>query len=62
MQHFHLVTLLDLTLTLTFTYFKAHAYMLPSSTPGKPFEKFGFAAVISPVTVADKAKSDVLDL
>ena len=39
MQHFHLVTLLDLTLALTFTYYKAHTYTLPSSTPEKPFGK-----------------------
>ena len=35
MQHFHLVTLLDLTLTVA--YYMAHTYMLPSSAPEKPF-------------------------
>ena len=58
MQHFHLVTLLDMTLTLTFTYYKAHTYTQPSSTPEKPLEKFGLAAFISHISAADKAKSD----
>ena len=35
--HFHLVTLFDLTFTLTFTQNKTHNYMPPSSFPEKPF-------------------------
>ena len=58
-QHFHLVTLLDLNLTLTFTYYRAHTYTLPSSIPEKPFGKVW---VRSPVLVADKEKSDRFDI
>ena len=62
-QHFHFVTLLDLILSLTFAYYEVHTYTIPSSTPEKPFgKKFGFAAVISPVSVADQAKSNDFDL
>ena len=60
MQHFHLVTLLDLTLTLT--YHKAHIYTLPSSPLEKSFGKVWFRAVIRPVSVTDKAKIETFDL
>ena len=60
MQYFDLVTLFDLTLTMTFTYYKLHIYMLASSSPGKSLGKVGFAAVISPVSAADKAKVRIL--
>ena len=55
---FHLVTLFDLTLTLTLFYYKVHAYMLPFSSLGKSLGKVWVAAVFTPVSVADKAKSD----
>ena len=60
MQHFILVTLFDLTVTLI-----SIRPMLISSLP-YPHEsllaKFGLAAVIGPVSVADKVKSDDFDL
>ena len=59
-QHFHLVTLFDLT--LTFTKYKAHTYMSPFHPLRSLLAQFGFAAVISPVSVADKAKIDNFDL
>ena len=46
MQHFHLVTLFDLTLTLTFTYYKAHSYTQLSQPLRSLMAKFGFAAII----------------
>ena len=36
--------------------------MLPSSSLGSLLAEFGLAAVIRPVSVADKAKSDDFDL
>ena len=36
--------------------------MLRSSTLGKTLAKFAFAAVISPVSVADEAKGDDFDI
>ena len=60
MLHFHLVTLLDLT--LTFTYFKVHIYTISSPTPEKAFGKVWVATVITPVSVADKPISDGFDL
>ena len=36
--------------------------MLPSSSLGRPFGKFTFSGVISPVSVVDEAKSDDFDL
>ena len=60
MQHFHLLTLFDLT--LTFIQYKVHTYMLPSSSRGKPLANFEFAAVGSLVLGADKAKSEDFDI
>ena len=60
MQHFHLVTLLNLTLTLT--YYKAHTYTPPSSTPEKPFGIVWVRSCYSPVAGVDEAKSSVVDL
>ena len=62
MQHFNLVTLFDLTLTLTVSQYKAHTYIRPFYPLGSLLVKFGLTAVISPVSVADKAKSDDFDL
>ena len=62
MQYFNLVTLFELTLTLTFTYYKAHTYISPFYPLGSLLAKLGLAAVISPVSVADKVKSDDFDL
>ena len=62
MQHFPLVTLFDLTLTLNFTLYMVHTYMLPLSSLGSSYANVGFAAIISLVSVAQKAKSDAFDL
>ena len=74
LQHFHLVTLFDLTLAFTFTQYNAHSYMLTFFIPlgWKPFGKAwvhscycsAVTAVHScyPVSPADKAKSDDFDL
>ena len=61
MQHVHLVTLLDLTLTLNFTYYKNHTYNLRQPLRSL-WAKFEFVAIISHIPVADNAKSDRFDL
>ena len=58
MQHFHLVTLLDLYL-LTIRSILIRYLLLPLRSP---LAKFGFAVSISPVSADDKAKSDSFDL
>ena len=70
MQHFHLVTLFDMT--LTFTWHKTHAYTLclkAYTLPKgrlRPLEgllaEFGVAAAICTVSVADRAKDDDFEL
>ena len=61
MQHFHLVTLFDLT--LTFTQYKVHTYMLPFSPLEKPvLATLRLVAVISSVLAADRAKSGDFDI
>ena len=63
MKHFHLVTFFDLTLILNFTLkLKVHIYMLPFYPLGSLLAKFGFAVVISSVSVTDKAKSNNFNL
>ena len=61
MQHFDLVSIFALTLTLTL-YFKVHTYLLHSSFLGQSLGKVWLAAAIGPVSVADKEKSDDFDL
>ena len=60
MQHFNLVTFFDLT--LTFTKFKVHTLCYFPHPLGSLSANFELVAVINPVTVADKAKSDDSDL
>ena len=64
MRHFHLVTLLGLTWPWPWPLFTIRP--LPMHylflTLRSVLAKFGFAAVISPVSVADKAKSDGSEL
>ena len=64
MHHFHLVTLLGLTWPWPWPLFTIRP--LPMHylflTLRSVLAKFGFAAVISPVSVADKAKSDGSEL
>ena len=57
MQQFHLVTF-DLTLTLSFTQYEATLIRYLLYPLGSFLAKRWFAADISPVSVADKAKSD----
>ena len=57
-QHFHLVSLFDLTLTLTFALYKTHIHTAPSLSLGKHFAENLFAAVLKPISEAYKAKSD----
>ena len=63
-QHFYLVALFHLTLTMAFSQHKAHRYLY--ATLLNPWEAFfakcGFTAVISPVSVANKPKSDYFNL
>ena len=60
-QHFHLVTLIDLTVALTFTYEPILIWYIFHPI-GRMLAKFWFAAFMSPVSVANKAKSDEFDL
>ena len=58
MEHFHLATFFGLAFTFTFSWRKAHAYMLASLSLGNMTKfgiltKFGFAGVISTILVAD---------
>ena len=59
MQYFHLATVFDLTLILTFPLCKPYTSMLPFY-PLRivTFDKVGFTAFISPISIADKMKSD----
>ena len=58
------LTWLDQTLTLAFIYYKAVTYRYTNFffTLRSVLVKFGLTAVISPVSVADKAKSDGSEL
>ena len=59
MQHFHLVTLIDLILASTFILTIRPILIRYLLLPLRSIlAEFGFAAVISPVSVAHKAKSD----
>ena len=55
-QHFDLAILFDLTLTLVFTWYKTHTFMIPSSSLGTSFGKVCVSSCYSPVSVADEAK------
>ena len=60
MQHFHLETLFDLTLTLTFAYLKPILLCYLLHPLGSLMAEFGFAAVCSPVSVTIRQKVMIL--
>ena len=60
-QHFAFVTLFDLTLTLTLLSIRFTLIWYPPHPYVSLLTKLGLSAVISPVTVADKAKSHDLE-
>ena len=56
------MTLFDLTLTLLFSYIRSILICYLAHPLGSLLANFGLAALIGPVSVADKARSEDFDI